>query len=248
MSKIYKSSNIHIGAPKPIKNIFLIETKPKPKDDESENAVSSPEDEAKAMAESIIEEAKQMYLQIIDEANNEAKKTIDDAFSDADNIRTEAYESGFKSGHQDANENMQGIIEQASDLRDFLDRRKEELLKELEVQIIDLIVDSTKKIIGNELLQNQNAIFSLIKQALSKCAIKNKMTIRVSENDFEKTVAGKESIMRVIEGLSDLEIVKDLSLNTGGCIIETASGEINASTDVQIKELEKAFLFTLRNE
>jgi flagellar biosynthesis/type III secretory pathway protein FliH len=41
--------------------------------------------------------------------------------------------------------------------------------------------------------------------------------------------------------------VSDLSLPNGSCIIETPSGEVNSSVDVQIEEVEKIFNYLLRN-
>lgn len=254
MSKIFKSDYVQVGTPKSVKHTFPVIKKhieENSKEDVStqcENLIR----ESETIANNLIEDAKQLYLKIIEEANEEAKKIVDSAYQDGEKLKhTEAqrgYSEGFENGHKEAKAAAQAIIDEAAEIRSFLDQRKESLYNEVEEQVIDLVLDISKKIIGDELTQNKDAIFLLIKQSLDRCAFKNKLIIRVSSNDYEYVCQNKEKIGKLVEGISDFEVYLDLSLGQGGCVIETSSGEVNASIETQLKELEKAFLFMLRNE
>jgi len=254
LSKVYKSGCVRVGAPKPIVYNFKNTGQQVLEDAEQEIAVTAerrqPDQEAEA--NNIIEDAKQLYLKIIEEANMEAQSIIEQAKSDADSIRftareegyNEGYDSGFEKGKEEAGE----IIREAISIRDYLDTRKAELYREAEQDILQLVIDISRKIIANELSEKQEVIVELIRQALEKCVYKNNLVLKVSVEDFPFVSSQKDTIAKLVENVSDIEVNADASLSKGSCIVETPSGEVNSSVDVQLKELERAFLYILRNE
>lgn len=240
-----------IGAPKPIINAFRNMMKPT---SETAEAAGSKEKEGgqEAAAESIIEDAKQMYLKIIDEANTEARSIKEAAESEAVKLlaaaREDGYKEGFDTGYREGRNEASSVLQEASEIRDMLDRRKEEIYREAEEEILQLVLDIARKVLGDELTQNREAILSLVNQALQKCAFKKKLVLKVSSQDSDVITENKERICAMVEGISDIDIVPDLSLAAGSCIVETSSGEINSGIDVQVGEIEKIFTYILRNE
>lgn len=237
-----------IGTPKPIKNntppVIKIETN---KLTEEEIKLS-----AEDHANSIIEDAKELYLKIIEEANAEAKRILDQAGQDKETLQATAgedgYREGFNAGYADGISQAQDIINQAIELKEQLDERNKELYREAEVQIMELVLEISNKVLGQELTQNDEVIMSLIRQAISKCAFKDELKIRVSEEDYEYVNANKEKIVMLTEGINSLEIYCDKALPKGGCVVETTAGEINAGINVQMNEIKKAFEYLIRNE
>jgi flagellar assembly protein FliH len=240
-----------MGSPKPIINKFESVENPAGKEEakSEEPAGSSNMEEA---ANSIIDDAKEMYLKIIEEANGEAKATMEAAESDAHKLKAaskeEGYKEGYETGYSEGRKEAQSVIDEAVGLREFLDERKENIFMEAEEQIMQLVLQISEKVIGDEIKQNKEAILSLVNMALQKCAFKKKLILKVSTQDYDFIIENKEQICMMAEGISDIDIVSDLSLAQGGCIVETPSGEINSSIDVQIKEINKIFNYLLRNE
>ena len=142
----------------------------------------------------------------------------------------------------------QSIIDEASEIKAFIDKRRESLYKEAEEQIVNLVLSISKKVLGQELSQNRETLLSLVNQALQKCAFKNKLVLKISPLDYDFIKENKYRICKMVEGISDIDIVSDLSLPQGSCIIETPSGEINSSIEVQYNEIKKIFTYLLRNE
>lgn len=251
MSRIYKSSNVTIGTPKPIINTFFIEQKREAEEAEpaKENEIISAAEES---AESIIEDAKQMYLKIIEEANSEARTVLESAEAEAQKLLAESkengYREGYESGYIEGLMKAQSIIDEAAALKEFLDKRKEEIYKEAEEQVLQLVLEIAKKVIGIEISQNKEAVVSLVNQALQKCTFKKELVLKVSPQDLAIVAENKDRICKMVEGISDIEIIPDASLDRGSCIVETASGEVNSSIDVQTKEIERVFAYLLRNE
>lgn len=248
MSKVYKSVQVSIGTPKPIINAFRDVIKVNP----NEAALEAGSAETEEAADNIIEDAKEMYLRIIEEANSEARTIVKAAEDEAQKLlsaaKEDGYREGFESGYLESRREAQSVVDEAADIREFLDKRKCDIYKEAEEQIIQLVLDLSKKVIGDELAQNKESILSLVNQALQKCAFKKKLVLKVSLQDYQYILENKNRICKLVEGISDIDIVSDLSLAVGSCIIETPSGEINSSVDTQIREIEKIFTYILGNE
>jgi flagellar assembly protein FliH len=251
LSKIYKSSCVSIGTPKPLVNVFKNQAKPVTEAETviEDQAIRSDEGED---SNSIIEDAKQMYLKIIEEANSEAQAISSTAELESQKLMAAAREDGYREGHDsgyfEGSREAQSIIDEVSEIKKLLDERRESLYKEAEEQILQLILAISKKVIGDELKQNKESILSVVNQALQKCAFKKKLVLKISPHDSDLIKENKDKICMMVEGISDIDIVSDLSLSQGSCIVETPSGEINSSVDVQIKEIERIFTYLLRNE
>ena len=254
MSKVYKSRNISIGIPKHLVHVFMNESNEPNAEEECETIINddnNPVDEEE-YANSIVEDAKQMYLKIIEEANSEARRILEAAEEEARSLlsssREEGYKEGYESGYLEGKNEAQSIIDEASEIKAFIDKRRESLYKEAEEQIVNLVLSISKKVLGQELSQNRETLLSLVNQALQKCTFKNKLVLKISPFDFDFIKENKYRICKMVEGISDIDIVSDLSLPKGSCIVETPSGEVNSSIEVQFNEIKKVFTYLLRNE
>lgn len=248
MSKIFKSNYVKIGTPKHVKS----NTPPVMKVEEPTITPGIKKQSAEELASTIIDDAKQMYLRIIEEANHEAQNILDAANQQKEAIQAEAanqgYSDGYNSGYSEGLNQAESFVQQSMTIRDDLDQRRAAMYAEAETEVMELVLDIAQKVIGQELTLNQEVIFSLIKQALEKCAFKDKLTIRVSSDDFDYTNSIKDRIVALTEGINELEVLCDKALSKGSCIVETDSGEINAGINVQMKEVKKAFEYMMRNE
>lgn len=248
MSRIFKSNYVKVGTPKQIKsNTPPLQLPIEPKTMEVHQAASLEE-----KANNIIEDAKQMYLRIIEEANLEAQKILDEVHHEREAIHQQTaeqgYQEGYDAGYTEGLNTAEAIIQQAALLKKQLDDRAERMYREAECELMSMTLDIARKVIGEELTLNPDVSLSLIKQAIAKCAFKSKLSIRVSEEDYDYVNENKNRIIMLTEGINDLEIICDKALPKGSCIVETTSGEINSGIDVQMNEIKKAFEYMMRNE
>lgn len=237
-----------IGTPKHIKsNTPIIKKIEAPKlIDEAQIELQEEE------ATNIVEDAKKMYLRIIEEANLEAAKIVEAANQEREAIHLNSAEQGNAEGYaegiaQGLNQ-AEATIQQAAELKLQLDERSKRMYKEAEIEIMELVLEISRKVIGEELTQNADILISLIKKALDKCTFKERLSIRVSEHDYHYVNNNKDRIVMLTEGINDLEIICDKALKIGSCIVETQAGEINSGLSVQLTEIEKAFEYLMRNE
>jgi len=208
--RVYKSQKVTIGTPKSIINKMDNLPLDEPQVDEIDKSDHSPK---KKQYETIIEEAHEMYANIIEEANKEAKRIMEEKYNEIEIFKKKelekAYEQGFRKGYDEARKKTEKIIDEAINIRQNLEKRKESIYKDAEEDIVELILSISKKIIGDEIQQNKNAIISQIKLALEKCTYKSKVTVKVSSEDYPNVLVNKGVIESLVEGISELEILED---------------------------------------
>lgn len=207
-------------------------------------------------------EAIELSEQVLDEANRKAKKIIDDAMSEAqravadmqekaefelDGIRANAYEEAFEEGHKRGEEEAKRIIGEAEHIRTQALIDKNTLLNSAEPEIVELIASIVKKLIGDTFELRPELILFLVKQGLAQMSITGEITVHVSQEDYDVVIAEKAEIQSMADAGAKIEIMKDLSLNSSDCIIETQFGNIDCSLGQQYEALKENLFYICKN-
>ena len=223
---------------------------------------------AKAEAERIIQEAQKTAsadvkrntdeTQLLKQkAEAEAQKIITDANAKAaddekerrlsldaqckealDNGREEGRKAGYAEGKAEVDrliERTQVVLERAQDKRG-------EILAETEKEIIDLVLLISRKIIKVISENQRNVIISNVVQALRKVKARGDVIIRVNMSDLQLATEHKQDFINLLEGAKSVQVIEDTTVDSGGCIIETDFGEIDARIASQLTELESKIL------
>jgi len=189
------------------------------------------EDEVKQIIESA--EAKARDIE------NEMKQSIDAERKAAlDESREIGKNEGFAEGKAEVDrliERTQVVLERAQD-------KRAEILSETEKQIVDLVLLIARKVIKVISENQRNVIISNVIESLRKIKSKGDIVIRVNLADLKLATEHKEDFIRLVEKSNSLQIVEDTSVDSGGCIIETDFGEIDARIASQLNELETKIL------
>ena len=117
-----------------------------------------------------------------------------------------AREEGYRHGEFLAKKHYEGLICEAEELRQKAKELHDNTISGLESEIVELIIQITKKVVGTELLQNRDVILGLIRTELSAVSSTEKIEICVCAEDFEYVVENKERYLEGIKGIRDFEI------------------------------------------
>ncbi|HEX9058717.1 MAG TPA: FliH/SctL family protein [Clostridia bacterium] len=234
-NSIFKNYQINMGIPvqiRPSLNYEAISQRiPELNDD-----VDSRKKEKEAME--IVEKARQDAELIIKEAQYEADRIIEQAQSDSIIISEEARLKGYQEGMNEAGRKYEQLLSEAEELKEKMKAEYYEILSGIESDVLDMILDISRKVIGNEIKVNPENILLLIKHAFEKCSNASGAVLRLSPVDYEYVINHRESLDS-IDGADEIEIKKDSSLKTGGCIIETDYGTLDASVETKLSKIEK---------
>jgi flagellar assembly protein FliH len=179
----------------------------------------------------------------------EAEDILQKAMEKAVYIEQEAYEKGFAQGEKDGLE-LGGkkaikLIENIESILIELKQLKEEIPKQYEKEILDLIFVITKKIIYREIASDETALKDTILNALHFAVEKSKVILSVNPEDFNYVEKLRTQLFAEVKDLKSISISSDPSITRGGCFLETPHGDIDSTVETQLKKiyqsLEDAF-------
>lgn len=251
-----------------IKSFRVVETDaihlPKDSNNEDEKIIESIIEEAKIEGkkeyEKIINDAKRESSRIIEDAENQKESMINSAYIRAKEIleqsKEEGYSDGYKEGHSEGYEvgydkgKMESdiLIREALEIKNGYLNQKDNLLKELEVDIIELVISIYEKIINKKNEEDSDLIVSLVLNGINSLDFTDKLTIISSKEDYNVLEMAKDEILAKASMISQLDIKYDISLEKGDCILETTKGNIDVSLKNQLDEVRELLTTILNNE
>jgi len=223
---------------------------------------------AKAQADNIINEAQNAAFheikrktdeaQVIEQkAEEEAQRIISGARTQAAEIekeirqtleaerkeaREKGTEEGRKRGFEEGRAEVERLIERTRVVLERAQDKRADILSETEQEIVDLVLLISRKVIKVISENQRNIVISNVVQALRKVKAKGDVIIRVNMNDLQLTTEHKQEFIKILEGAKSIQVIEDGSVDSGGCIIETDFGEIDARISSQLAELESRIL------
>ncbi len=121
---------------------------------------------------------------------------------------------------------------------DFVAQRAE-FLKSSEETLVRLAVAVAKKIIGDAVQIQEDAVLETVRNALRHVQEKENVVVRVHPEDLKIVREHRSEWLSIVEGSGSLDIEEDERVRRGGCLVETEAGNVEAQIDKQIQTLER---------
>jgi len=175
------------------------------------------------------------------EAREEARRLLAEAETAAVALRESAEVEARERSETAYREGYEAALLEWNDLLFEARERRDRAIDGIQKDVLRLSVKIAEKIIGRELKRDPKTIASLVATALRHVRRNELITIRVSPADAvalesygdELDPAGRARF---------LEIVPDPRVVSGGCVIESESGAVDAQLETQLRVLERALL------
>lgn len=197
-------------------------------------------------AQIIKADAENEAFQIIQKAKQEAEQIIAEAQTQRDKLQLEAKSQGFEQGHAEGYEKGEAevnrLIERMHKILEAVMQRREEILKDTESQIVELVILMARKVIKILSENQKNVVMANVVAALKKVRTRGAVTLRVNLEDVKLTTANISEFIKHIENVEGITVLEDSSVEKGGCIVETDFGAIDARISSQLTELENKIL------
>ena len=112
---------------------------------------------------------------------------------------------------------------------------------DLQNLVLPLALKAAKKIVGTELQSHPETIVEIVRQNLKAVTQAHHIKIYVNRKDYEFLEKKKKEIKKILDHVQTFTVEEREDVSSGGCIIETEAGIINASLENQWRALEAAF-------
>lgn len=191
-----------------------------------------------------LEEIRAQAQEIIDSAQAEADEIKEAARHEIEDERRTAIEAGRQQGY---NEGYQQGLSEADEMKRAVEAEKheleadyEQLVEELEPRFVDAITAVYNHIFNVDLSDNRDILVHLIDSTLRKVESSRTFIVHVSSEDYPYVNMQKQSLVEgAIAGRGIIEIIEDIALSKGACLIETDGGIFDCGIGTQLEELTK---------
>jgi len=191
---------------------------------------------------------------VADGRRSEAEKELSQVREELERIRAEqedlknrAYEEGLASGQEEGR--RQGREEYAeklgsiTSLIDELGEIPKKLVHEHETEILELIKVIAERLVQQEISHDKPVIREILNSALEYIVESTTVSVKLNRADIELLNSSNEE-GEFLFAKRKVKLVEDNSISVGGCLVETGSGEVDATLenrrDILFAAVEKA--------
>lgn len=148
-----------------------------------------------------------------------------EARAEAEEKIQEAYQEAYQRGLSQAQEQFAASIAQAAETVEAaamaIQEARQSFLDSLEPQVVQLASLIAQRVLQREIRTDAELIHATARRALGKIADRQIITARVHPQDLEALRLHKIALLEDFEGVEELTIEADDSVNPGGCVIES---------------------------
>ena len=157
--------------------------------------------------------------------------------------RAAGLREGEAAGRTKATAELQPVIERLSRSIDDISGMRARLRREAEKDLVRLALAIARRIIRRELVVDPDAIHGLVLGALEKLQGQEISRVRVHPTYAPQVT----TCLRQMATVTPVEVIPDASRPLGTVIFETTRGNLDASVETQLGEIERGLSDHLRN-
>jgi flagellar assembly protein FliH len=162
-----------------------------------------------------------------------------------DEIKESAFQKGFlegkRVGFETGSKKAEAVIEGLQQTLEQLQNIRTEIHQEIEKEVTHLALSIAKKIVCHEIKTTQETVACVAREALARVDNPGKITIKLNPDDLQFIKDTHSQFSRFLQNFDDIRLEAEDSILSGGCLIETDRGNIDARIDKQFEAIEEAF-------
>jgi flagellar assembly protein FliH len=156
--------------------------------------------------------------------------------------RAAGVREGEAAGRKNAAAEIQPVMERLARALEELGQMRHRLRREAETDMVRLSLAIARRVLRRELAVDPEAIRGLVMAALEKLQSQEISRVRVHPSHAAQLTA----YLRQSVPAGSIEVMSDAAREPGGVIFETSRGNLDASVDTQLQEIERGLADCLR--
>jgi flagellar assembly protein FliH len=148
-----------------------------------------------------------------------------------------ALQEGARRGREEASAEIQPVIQRLTSSAVDLSNLRDRVRRQAETDLVKLALAIAKRVMHRELAIDPDAMQGIVRTALDRLQNREVDRLRVHPSHVGSVRTCLEEAGRA----PAMEVVGDPSLYCGAAIFETSLGELDASVDSQLREIERGF-------
>ena len=158
--------------------------------------------------------------------------------------RQAGFREGEAAGRAAAQNELRPLVERFARTIDELAAMRPRLREQAEGDLVRLAVAIARRVVRRELTIDPQAITGLVKAALEQLSAGEHIRIRVHPEDE----AAVRNCLAAVGRAASVEVSGDAALERGSAILETERGNLDASAETQLAEIERGLTDRFRGK
>ena len=191
---------------------------------------------------------------IIADARDEERQIVEDAQQQKQRISDEAHDEAYQRGHSEgveqgmADGRLQGRAEaheqaaqQLSELQQAWieaaqswEMQRQDMDRQARQAVLDFALLFAKKLVHHVIEVDDRVIVDQVAAALSHVLRPLDVNIRINRDDRPTLEQALPKLLEQVNGLEHVRLIDDEAVDRGGCVVNYAQGQIDATIDTQI--------------
>jgi flagellar biosynthesis/type III secretory pathway protein FliH len=168
-------------------------------------------------------------------------------------LNEQAYQKGFTEGkikgmidaentwHELAAKKLEPLTNGLQEAMRQLENIRKETYRKIEKELVTLSLAIAKQVICREIAIDREIVLSVAREALAKVEDPGRIKIKMSSSDLQFVKENQPQFSNLVDNMENLTLEAAESVQSGGCIIETDMGEIDARIEKQLQAVEETF-------
>lgn len=148
---------------------------------------------------------------------------------------------GLEKGKEVVTAELEGVIQKLRRAYMDVEKYRKQLYLKAETETVDLALAVARKIIGQQIALDRQIVLNVVKGALDKVINHEKVKIRINPQDLDTVQTALFEFLPHVEKLENVHFEADAAITTGGCVVETNFGTVDARIENQLDQIESVF-------
>lgn len=166
--------------------------------------------------------------------------------AERERVEREAHQRGFAEGKalgkEQAAAEIQPMLDRMGRALAELSSLRSQVRRDAEKDLLKLSIAIARRVLHRELTLDPESIEGIIRVAIEKLQSKDLCRVRVHP---DQEAAIRSSLDR-FSSANKIEMISDASLQSGDVLFETSHGDIDASIESQLREIDRGFADRLK--
>ena len=162
-----------------------------------------------------------------------------------DEIKIRAFQKGFtegeKVGFEAGTKRVDPLINSFNQGLEQLKNIRREIHRKIEKEVAQLALSIAKKIVCHEIKTTEETVVCVAREALSRVENPGKIKVKMNPADLQFIQDTKSQLAHFLDDVDRIRFEAEDSIRSGGCLIETDMGDIDARIETQLQAIEESF-------
>ncbi len=182
------------------------------------------------------EGVKELLKDAVQKAKEQAQKVKEDANNEGYAV---GRKEGFQAGENKAREVFSPFLETIQEIIQELTSLRKRMYIKMEREMVEMIVQLTKKIIRFDLADREDSVQDIIRLAVNSVLDRETMVIKVHPEDKTYAESYRPELLRAFGDAKNISFVAHPGVQRGGCVVDSNFGKVEAHLDSLDSQIDK---------